>query len=44
MRVYENKRHLLIYDMRPVEDWNELTYHNLEVIYNHCNLTQFKKF
>jgi replication factor A2 len=29
LREYEGRRHVLVYDMSRVEDWNELTHHML---------------
>lgn len=35
LREYEGRRHVLVYDMSRVDDWNELTHHMLEVVYVH---------
>lgn len=39
-RDYEGKRHLLVYNVAELKDWNELSHHVLEVIYTHLLLTQ----
>ena len=33
MRRFEDKTHLLVYDIKPLEDFNELTHHLLECTY-----------
>lgn len=35
MKVYDGKIHMQVFDASPVEDWNELTYHLLDVILVH---------
>lgn len=35
IREYDNKIHLSVYDAQPVQDWNELTYHILDVTHTH---------
>ncbi len=29
LREYEGRKHVLVYDIKPVEDWNEITHHFL---------------
>ena len=29
LREYEGRRHVLVYDMTPITDWNEMTHHFL---------------
>lgn len=40
IREYDNKIHVSVYDAHAVQDWNELTYHILDVIYTHCQNTK----
>lgn len=40
LREYEGKRHVLVYDMTPISDWNEMTHHFLEAIYVHLKHTR----
>jgi replication factor A2 len=40
LREYEGKLHVLVYDVSPVIDWNELTYHLLDTILTHCRHTK----
>jgi len=40
MRGFEGRRHLLVFEVKPVEDFNELTHHILEVIYTHLKNTK----
>ena len=34
LRDYEGKKHVLVYAIKKVEDWNEMTHHFLG---NNCN-------
>ena len=36
IRDYEGKSHLLVFDVSSVTDWNELSYHLLDVMLTHC--------
>ena len=36
LRDYEGKKHLLVFDVFPVTDFNMLTHHILDVILTHC--------
>lgn len=38
-RDYDGKRHLLVFECSEVEDFNELTHHMLDVVYNHLQRT-----
>ncbi len=40
LRDYEGKRHILIYSINLLEDWNELTHHLLDVVYTHLQHTK----
>lgn len=40
MRQYENKRHVLIYKITPLTDFNEMTHHMLETVLVHLQNTQ----
>ncbi|RYH17109.1 hypothetical protein EON65_29050 [archaeon] len=40
LREYEGKTHVLVYDVTPITDWNELTHHILETILTHCKNTK----
>eukprot|EP01031_Cornospumella_fuschlensis_P053064 gene53064-64821_t len=40
LREYEGKTHVLVYDVTPITDWNELTHHILETILTHCRNTK----
>jgi len=40
LREYDSKFNLMVFDVSPVIDWNELSYHLLEVIYTHLQNTQ----
>lgn len=40
LREYEGRVHVLVYDVSPLEDWNELTLHMLDVILTHCQRTK----
>jgi replication factor A2 len=42
MRNYEGSMHILVYDVSLVEDWNELSYHMLDVIFTHLQNTKGK--
>jgi len=32
LREYEGRRHVLVYDMTPITDWNEMTHHFLGML------------
>eukprot|EP01039_Chlorochromonas_danica_P000284 gene284-303_t len=40
LREYENNVHVLVYDVSPILDWNELTYHLADVMLTHCQRTK----
>lgn len=40
LREFEGRVHVLVYDVREVEDWNELTHHLLEVVMTHLQATK----
>ena len=40
LREYEGRKHVLIYDIAPVTDWNELTHHLLQIVYVHLQNTK----
>jgi len=40
VKQYEGKLHIQVYDSTPVTDWNELTYHLLDIILVHCQQTK----
>lgn len=40
LRDYEGKKHVLVYDIKRVEDWNEMTHHYLDTIYVHLYHTR----
>lgn len=40
MRDYEGKRHLLVFDVSQLVNWNELTHHLLDVILTHLQHTK----
>lgn len=40
VKAYDNKTHVLVYDASVVTDFNELTYHLLDVILVHCQQTK----
>ena len=35
VRSWKDDRHSVAYDMQPIEDFNEVTMHALEIIYTH---------
>mmetsp|Transcript_9372 Transcript_9372/g.8377 ORF Transcript_9372/g.8377 Transcript_9372/m.8377 type:complete len:307 (-) Transcript_9372:122-1042(-) len=39
-RDYEGRRHLLVYDITVLEDWNEISYHSLDCILIHLQHTK----
>lgn len=39
-RSFNQKRHLGAFNIRPIIDFNEITYHNLEAIYCHLYFTR----
>lgn len=40
LREYEGTVHVLVYSVTILQDWNELTYHILDVIYTHLQNTR----
>jgi replication factor A2 len=40
IREYDGKIHISVFDAAPVEDWNELTYHTLDIIHTHLQNTK----
>jgi hypothetical protein len=36
IRDYEGDRHVLVFEVFPLEDFNQLTHHILDVIFTHC--------
>lgn len=40
IKEFAGTRHILLYNITPVVDWNELTHHMLEVILTHCQATK----
>lgn len=36
IRDYEGNRHVLVFEVFPIEDFNQLTNHLLDVILTHC--------
>ena len=40
LRDFENRRHILIYDINPLADWNELTHHLFQVMFVHLQNTK----
>jgi replication factor A2 len=40
MREYEGMKHILVYDVREVTNFNEVTYHILDIILTHCQNTK----
>jgi hypothetical protein len=40
LREYDSRVHVLVYDVVPIDDWNELTHHLLEVILTHLHATK----
>lgn len=40
MREYEGRKHVLIYDIAPISDWNELTHHLLQIVLVHLQNTK----
>ena len=40
VREYEGKLHILAFDISLLSDWNELTYHTLDVILTHLQNTK----
>jgi replication factor A2 len=44
LRVFNDSKHIIAHDMRPVVDHNEVTHHFLEVIHQHCQLTKSVSF
>jgi replication factor A2 len=40
LREYEGRTHVLVFDVTPISDWNELTYHILDVVFTHVQNTR----
>ena len=40
LRDFENRKHVLIYDVRPLSDWNELTHHLFQIMFVHQQNTR----
>lgn len=40
LRSFDNQRSIVAYHMRPVADFNEITYHNLQCVFQHLHLTK----
>ena len=40
LREYEGRKHMMIFNIAELEDWNELTNHLLEVVYTHLQITR----
>lgn len=40
LRDFENRAHVLVYCVSPVTNWNELTYHLLDVMLIHLQNTK----
>jgi len=40
LRDYEGRKHLLVFNVSAVTDWNLLTHHLLGVILTHCEHTK----
>lgn len=40
LREYDGRLHVLVFDISPLEDWNELSYHMLDVILTHLQNTR----
>jgi len=40
LRDFENRKHVLIYDVRPLSDWNELTHHLFHIMFVHQQNTR----
>jgi hypothetical protein len=40
LREYEGRKHVLIYDIAPINDWNELTHHLLQIVLVHLQNTK----
>lgn len=40
LREYEGKVHVLVFDVSPVSDWNELSYHITDVVLTHLQNTR----
>ena len=40
LREYEGRKHILIYDITPIVDWNELSHHLLQIIFIHLQNTR----
>lgn len=43
LKGFQGKRHLVAFSLRPVTDYNEVTYHYLECIYTHFYNTRLQK-
>lgn len=40
LRDYEGKVHVLVFDITPISDWNELSYHILDTVLTHLQNTR----
>jgi hypothetical protein len=40
LREYEGRKYIMIYSAVELADWNELSTHLLEVVFNHLQLTR----
>lgn len=40
VREFDGKLHVSVFDVSPIIDWNEVTYHTLEVIHTHLYNTR----
>jgi len=40
LREYEGKVHVLVFDVTPITDWNELSYHILDIVLTHLQNTR----
>jgi hypothetical protein len=40
LREYDGNKSIIVYEMSPVQDWNELTHHMFETIYVHLQNTR----
>lgn len=40
LREYEGRKHILLFSISTLQDWNEQTNHLLEVVYTHLQITR----
>ena len=40
LRSLDNKRSMLAFRIKPVKDYDEITFHNLQCIFQHLHLTK----